>query len=125
MPKENRGGKKRRRLPHYKQAIIPQKKIGNYLLNPENPNSGGKPKFFKSIGYNMKGESRLIRDIRTGIATNPAKEYEPNEYGRVNYEVVMKLGVTRKADVITIWAIDKGEKIPRFITAYPYKKRGE
>lgn len=122
MPKSRRGGKNRRRLPSYKQAKIPQEKVGNYLLNPENKQANGKPEFFAKLGYNMRNEKQLIQDLRKGLAKSTAKRYEPDEYGRTNFEVVMEVGLTQKGKVKTIWAIDKGKKIPRFVTAYPYRK---
>ena len=122
MPKSRRGGEKRRRLPHYKQAKMPQEKVGNYLLNPENENANGKPEFFAKLGYNMKNERRLIQDIKKGLGENTAKQYKADEYGRINFEVVMEIGLTQKSKVQTIWAIDKEGKIPRFVTAYPYRK---
>lgn len=125
MPKDRRGGKQRNRLPHYKQAIIPQEKIGNYLLNPENEKARGKPIFFRKLGYNMKNSSRMISDIKDELGKNKAKQYESDAYGRTNYEVVVQLGLTQKSSVLTVWAIDKGKNTPRFITAVPYRKRGK
>lgn len=122
MPKSRRGGKNRKRLPHYKQAKIPQEKVGNYLLNPENKNANGKPEFFAQLGYNMKNERRLIQGIKKGIGENSTKQYKPDEYGRTNFEVVMEVGLTQKSKIKTIWAIDKGAEVPRFVTAYPYRK---
>lgn len=122
MPKSRRGGKKRR-LPSYKQAKIPQEKVGNYLLNPENEKANGKWQYFVKLGYNMKNERQLIQDFKKGLERSTAKRYEADEYGRTNFEVVMEIGLTQKGKVQTIWAIEKGEKIPRFVTAYPYRKR--
>lgn len=56
----------------------------------------------------MKHSSRMINNIKEELSKNRAKQYDPDEYGRTNYGVV-----------------DKGESIPRFITAMPYRKRGK
>lgn len=109
------------RLPNHKNAVIPRNKLKNYILNPDK--DPGKSKFFNSIGYNMKNHDRLAQDIREGLRTNRAVSYGKNKYGHEAFEVSMNLGVNDKKETTTGWQIDSGSKIPKFITAYPKKKR--
>lgn len=109
------------RLPNYKNAEIPQRKLGNYLLNPTK--SKGKSDFFNSIGYNMKNAERLEKDIRKGLENNKALSYNENKFGNRAYEVDMALGINKKVTVKTAWQIDKGENIPKFVSAYPKEKK--
>lgn len=105
------------RLPNYKKAKITGDKLKNYLLNPQKGN--GKHNVFNSLGYNMQNFSRLKSDILEGLKNNEAKAYSKNKYGNRLYEVVMPLGIGEKHNILTVWQIDKGSKIPRLITAYP------
>ncbi len=36
----------------------------------------------------------------------------------------MELGITKRAEVVTAWVIEAGEKNPRLVTAYPRKAKG-
>jgi hypothetical protein len=107
------------RLPNYRRAKIIEAKLKNYLLNPAKSN--GKFEFFNALGYNMKNARRLESDIREGLKSNKAVAFATNKYGHSAYQVDMQLGISEKAGVVTAWQIDKGDNIPRFITAY--KKR--
>lgn len=109
------------RLPNYKRAIIPQRKIGNYLLNPSKSN--GKSDFFNSLGYNMKNAERFEKDIRKGLESNKAMSYHKDKFGNTSFDVNMPLGIGKKVMVTTAWRVDKGSTAPRFITAYPREKR--
>jgi hypothetical protein len=107
------------RLPNYQRAKIAKAKLKNYLLNPTKSN--GKFEFFKALGYNMRNAGRLEADIRNGLKTSKAIAHVTNQYGHTAYQVDMQLGIGSKAEVITAWQIDRGDNVPRFITAY--KKR--
>lgn len=109
------------RLPNYQRAEVLHAKIKNYLLNPDKSN--GKHELFKGIGYTMKNSARFERDIRNGLKNNKAKKFLPNAYGHTLYNVTMSLGIGEKADILTVWQIDKGSNTPRFITAYKDRKR--
>lgn len=110
------------RLPNYKSAEIPQRKLGNYLLNPDKSN--GKSAFFSSIGYNMKNADRFERDLRKGLETSKVFSYNENKHGDKTYIVYMPLGINKKVEVKTVWQIDKGKNEPRLIMAYPSGKKG-
>lgn len=109
------------RLPNYQRAIVLQRKVKDYLLNPDK--SKGKYKLFRGIGYKtMHSAARLEKDIRAGLKDNNALKFKPNEYGHTVYNVTMQLGIGEKTSILTVWQIDKGTNRPRFITAY--KERG-
>lgn len=111
------------RLPNYNKAKVFNSKTRDYLLNPHKSN--GKSEFFKDLGYTMKNANRLEKDIRNGLKTNKALEHEKDKHGNVAYQVVMQLGIAKKAAVVTGWQVDKGANVPRLVTAYPKKKKGK
>jgi hypothetical protein len=106
-----------RRLKNYRNAVIESNKFTNYLLNPGK--CPDKAKFFKGLGYNMKNAGRLEADIRKQLAVTKAIRFKSNKEDKVEYRVNMELGISRKAMVTTGWTMEKGERAPRFITAYP------
>ncbi len=112
-----------KRLPNHRNAEIARNKLKNYLLNPKK--SPGKAKFFRGLGYNMRNFRRFEADIREGLKNNPAHGEVTNKYGHTvtAYTVDMPLGINQTAMVLTSWQCDEGSKIPRFITAYPAKKK--
>lgn len=109
-----------RRLPNYKNAIIPKGKIGNYLVNPSNKNNQGKAKLFNSIGYNMKNKERLEKDLLKGLKNNKATLQKQNKDTKI-YEVDMKLGINKKVQFKTIWQTKKKET--KFVTAVPKERK--
>lgn len=109
-----------RRLPNYKNAVIPKGKIGNYLVNPSNKNNQGKAKLFNSIGYNMKNKERLEKDLLKGLKNNKATLQKQNKDTKI-YEVDMKLGINKKVQFKTIWQTKKKET--KFVTAVPKERK--
>lgn len=107
------------RLPNIKSVTIRRSKLSDYLLNPKK--SKGKAEFLKSLGYSMKNHERLKKDLLQGLKNNRVRVSEPNEYGRIHYQVNMKLGITKKAMVTTFWVKGKRDEAPRFETLRPYK----
>lgn len=109
------------RMPRFKHAEISRPKIKDYLASPKN--TDGKAAFFKAIGYTTRNADKLVEDIRKGLQSNPASITGSNGYGRVSIQVIMELGITKRAKVLTGWCIEPGEKNPKLITAYPYKEK--
>ena len=109
------------RMPRFKHAEIPRSKIRDYLVSPRN--TDGKAAFFKAIGYTTRNASKLVSDIRKGLAGNIAMVTKKNKYGRVSIQVTMELGITKRATVITGWCIEPGEKNLKLVTAYPFKEK--
>ena len=109
------------RMPRYRHATIARAKIRDYLLSPKN--SGGKAAYFKSLGYTTRNADSFKKDLLKGLRENKAFVYTPNKRGDVSISVIMELGVTRKEEVVTAWAIEAGSKNPHFVTAYQRKRK--
>lgn len=105
-------------MTNFKAAIIRRSKVSNYLLNPTK--SKDKAAFLKMLGYNMKNQGRLQKDIREGLKSNKARVSEPNKFGRIHFQVNMTIGISKKVKVVTGWHLDKGSKEPKFDTLRPY-----
>ncbi|MFO7884044.1 MAG: hypothetical protein R6U68_04415 [Desulfobacteraceae bacterium] len=101
------------------QAIIPPEKLRDYLLSPSHPVGKFKAVFFQIIGYNNKNWQELESALRS-LLNKEASEGKYTEFGQ-KYEIKGNIiGPTGKsAEIVTVWIIRKGERFPRFITAYP------
>lgn len=108
------------RIPRYGKAVVTTGKV-SYLLSQERSN--GKWKLFNALGYTEENPEELQHDLREGLKNNGGEELIKTETGEHVYNVVMELGRTSKADVLTVWQIDREGDNPRFITAYKAKKR--
>lgn len=112
-------------LPNYKEAIIPQEKFINYVLNPNHPKGKFKAEAFeKALGYNLSNSDKLIENIRNNIDKFSAKEKEDLGHGK-RYEIIMRLlGENNKyANIKTAWIIDKDTKQTRLTSAYVTSKK--
>ena len=102
------------RIPGADKAYIPDKKVVNFLLDPEKKHY----QEFVAVGYSKEDPAKLKNDLLEGLKHNEAKIYATNEHGNTPIEVDMTLGVTVKKKFRTAWQIDKGTDSPRFITAH-------
>ncbi len=105
-------------LINFKHVIFRRSKISNYLLNPSKAKD--KAKFLKSLGYNMKNQARLVKDIRKQLEHARARYSKPNKFGRIHFQVNMEIGINKKAKVVVGFVKDKNDKVPRFATLRPY-----
>ena len=107
-------------LPNRHLAYVPGEKITHYLLDVDHPKGKGKARAFRGRGYDESNVSVFIRDLLHVAQTNPVSEVHqfPNGVHYVVYGVIQTPD-GRLMLVRTIWRIDTGQYIPRFISAYP------
>jgi hypothetical protein len=79
-----------------------------------------KARFFEALGYTADQAERLEQDIRNLLLSSDPRLREKTEFGQ-KYEVraVITGPQNRSVELITVWIVLPGEKVPRFITAYP------
>ncbi len=106
-------------MPNLNHAVIRRAKISDYLLNPKK--SKGKQKFFASLGYNMRNQARMQKDIRDAMEDTKVRISEPNRYGRINIQANIEIGINKKSKVVAGWIIRKGSKYPELSTVRPYR----
>ena len=112
------------RLPDSEQAVIDSEKLRDYLLSPSHPVGRFKAVFFSSLGYAQENWKDFEADLRRQHLTQEAVLRQETSYGR-KYEIRGKIEgpAGRTGDVVSIWIILAGEKVPRFVTAYPGDRR--
>ncbi len=108
------------RLPHVDKAYISPRKISDYLLSETHAVGKAKAKFFRALGYNEATSEQLKQGILDIAQTENVAEKKESPYG-MKYVVDGTLQTPRGVMVTirTVWIIDTGEDVPRFVTAHP------
>lgn len=95
-------------------------KLAMYLLNPNHPKGGSKAKFFLGHGFSVDEALELAGSLAAhGFIGWPGQE-KPGYHGRkhVIYGPLTTPNGTNPF-VCSVWELDEGETMARFITAYP------
>jgi len=110
------------KLPSAGVAIIALEKLRDYLLSLEGEDGRSQAIFFGGLGYTRDGWVTLEAGPRSQIRPQDAEELTPSRFGRkfaIRASLVGPSGIV--TGVATIWIIQFGEEVPRFVTAYPKK----
>ncbi len=112
------------KLPLADEAEIPKAKIVLYLLNPEHRRGKGKARFFVGRGFSMDNWRVMAGALRRHAAENEIAGEETTPLGvRLVVEGAMAMPNGTVAEIRSVWFIEHGERTPRFVTAYPLKKK--
>ncbi len=112
------------KLPFADEAEVPQAKIALYLLNPEHRRGKGKARFFASRGFSKDNWQATAAALRQHAAENEIAREETTPLGvRMVVEGAMAMPNGTVAKIRSVWFIEPGERTPRFVTAYPLKKK--
>lgn len=108
------------KLPFAEHAVIEDAKLRDYLLSPIHPVGRYKCRFFLDIGYETSHLEVLRQDLMSLVETEDAQEGDQTRYGQ-KYVVrgILKAPSGMLAKIVTVWIVLHGERIPRFVTAYP------
>lgn len=108
------------KLPHADRAVVEVSKIRDYLLAAANPRARGKPAFFLSLGFGVEQGELLRRELLQIAQSDSAKEGQASIFGqKFEIRATLKGPSGKTAQVNTVWIIETGTSIPRFVTAYP------
>ncbi|GLI35536.1 DUF6883 domain-containing protein [Desulforhabdus amnigena] len=108
------------KLPRNREAIVPERKITEYLLSESHPVGKAKARYFRALGYSERNASQLKEDLTAIAVTYEVTEMIDTPFGRkyvVDGALATPGGI--KARVRTVWIVEAGEDISRFVTAYP------
>jgi hypothetical protein len=107
-------------VPNADRAIIAPGKITGYLLNVSHKRGGPKARLLLSVGYRPDDPQRLESDLRTQHLSLDVTRTSENAYGVV-YEIEGPIRTPggRNVRFCSIWQVDTGTDVPRFITMYP------
>ena len=108
------------KLPNQKNASISLSKISDYLISETHPVGKWKAKIFQSHGYTQKNIESLREGLLSITNVEEVKDIINTIYG-TKYIIDGNLKTPRgkELNVKTVWIIDAGREIPRFVPAYP------
>ena len=108
------------KLPRNHEAIIPERKITDCLLSESHPVGKAKATYFRSLGYSEKNADQLKEAFAAIAVMNEVTEIVTTPFG-TKYIVDGGLATPSgaRARVRTVWIVETGGDIPRFVTAYP------
>jgi len=109
-------------LPHLENAVVQPEKVTKYLLSAAHEDGAVKALFFNLFGFEPEDWQKLAIALLNHVAENGIVAEEHTRYGtRFVAEGPIQAADGRRPNLRSIWFIDKGRDIPRFVTAYPLK----
>jgi hypothetical protein len=110
-------------LQNHQNAIIPARKIKDYLLSLTHRDGRSKAIFFIGFGFSMLQWEQLADALHLHAATHSVIEETVTPFG-ISYTIDGSLIAPdgRSPTVRVIWFIEIGEHYPRLVTAYPLKE---
>jgi hypothetical protein len=110
--------------PHYENAIVPRAKIIEYLLSPTHRDGRSKAAFFTRYGFSVDRWEELAAALLRHAAGHAIAKTEDSPFGaRYSIEGGLSTPDERVPVTRSVWFIETGEPIPRFVTAYPLPRR--
>jgi len=109
------------RVPGAEDAIIEDRKLLEYVLNPEHPIGRQKALFFEAIGYERGDYEDLRSGILDALPLVPGSFVRTNPDDADNWEAIITIRRLDKDDVaniVTVWEVRDGHTT-RMITVYP------
>ncbi len=111
------------KLPNYQKAEIDKNKITGYLLSFTHRDGRSKAKFFSQLGFTLNNWQEFATAIKQHILNNEVIKMESSVFGiRYIIEGELKTPVGKSPIIRSVWFIEKGDTIPRFVTAYPIRR---
>ncbi len=113
------------KLPRNLEAIVPERKLAGYLLSETHSVGRTKAKYFRTLGYSESNLLRLKEALIAVAVTSDVTESISTPFGTkyvVDGDLDAPAGI--RARVRTVWVLESGEDLPRFVTAYPTGEEG-
>lgn len=108
------------RVPNAERAIVSSEKLTGYLLNLSHKRGSAKARLLLGFGYRSDNAGALEADLRSQHLSLDVTGTSTNQYGVV-YEIDGPVTTPsgRAVQFRSVWQIDTGADVPRFITMYP------
>ena len=108
------------KVPNADRAIIAANKLTAYLLNMSHRRGAAKARLLLGLGYRSDAPGVLESDLRSQHLSLEVIRTHENAYGVV-YEIEGPIRTPAGSSVpfCSVWQVDTGTDVPRFITMYP------
>jgi hypothetical protein len=108
------------KVPNADRAIIAADKLTGYVLNVSHKRGGPKARLLLNFGYRSDNPHSLEWDLRAQHLSLDVTRTHANAYGVVfEIEGPIKTPGGRSVHFCSVWQVDTGTDVPRFITMYP------
>ena len=112
------------KFPYSDRLEISQTKVVQYLLSSTHRAGRGKARFFSAFGFQVSSWETLAQALQQHAKDNLVFHSEETPFGtRYVIEGPLVAPNGRELQIRTVWFIDRGSVTPRFVTAYPLKRR--
>ena len=112
------------KLPGHDRAVVPRAKITGYLLSLTHRDGRSKADFFTRFGFSIASWEELAAALRHHAADHTVAKVEDAPFGtRYVVEGILPTPDGRTPTIRSVWFIETGEHMPRFVTAYPLLRR--
>jgi hypothetical protein len=107
-------------LPHRENAVVAPEKLTHYLLSLTHPVGQSKARFFRGRGFTEDNCGLLEAGLLALARTAEVVETETTPHG-TKYVLIGPVPTPAGEGALlrTVWMINRGEEVPRFVTAYP------
>ena len=106
-------------LPNGAQAVVDDRKLLDYVLNPAHPVGRHHAILFDQLlGITRKNYCVLKDALLQGAKEQEVEAGRPSEHGD-KFEMRLELsGMTGVVIVLSVWLVEEGTEYPRLITCY-------
>jgi hypothetical protein len=107
------------KLPNPRDALIDERKLSGYCLNPKHPEGQHKARVFKSaLSIDLNHLEKLKAALLEAVAIFDATPEHNNPYGQ-KYIIDFPMTNNNKTAIIhSVWIVRKNENFPRLVTCY-------
>lgn len=112
------------KVPNPQEAVVPSRKLTEYLLSPAHRHGRGKARFFTTFGFTRDDWHELASALRRHAGEHEVSRAEETPFGtRYVVDGIMPMRDGRAAGVRSVWFIERGSSSPYLVTAYPLKRK--
>jgi hypothetical protein len=110
------------KLPNHSLAVVPKRKIVEYLLSPTHPWGKHKADWFAAFGFSVENWGSLATALKQHAREHELAKIEVTAFGtRYVVEGIMEMPNGASPRVRTVWFVEETDATPQFVTAYPIK----
>ena len=111
------------KLANGNRAYIAPAKLLNYLLADTHRDGKSKARFLRLFGFERANAHLLRAELLNLAADQEVAEQMRTEHGeKFVIDGMIATPSGRSVWIKTVWIIDAGEEVPRFVTARPLKE---
>ena len=111
------------KLPNADKTIVAKAKVLDSLLAETHPHGRHKAEFFTRFGFSRDRWQVLASILAHHAAEHEVSRIEDSRFGtRYIVDGAIEAPDGRKPRVRTVWFVESGTGMPRFVTAYPLEE---